>query len=147
MDNIDISFVIPAYNCADYIEEAVFSIINLGLDNYEIVVVDDASTDNTVEVLKKMQVDAVRILSSEKKGVSSARNTGIKNARGRFISFMDGDDECLKKSFKTAYNLFLSNDMDGIYIGIPEFCDSSMVPFKKQPKLNFKIQNKVYSLK
>ena len=39
MDNIDISFVIPAYNCADYIEEAVFSIINLGLDNYEIVVV------------------------------------------------------------------------------------------------------------
>ena len=146
MDNIDISFVIPAYNCAEYIEEAVFSIINLGLDNYEIVVVDDSSTDNTVEVLKKMQVDAMRILCSAKNGVSAARNTGIKNARGRFISFMDGDDECLKKSFKTAYNLLLNKDIDGIYIGIPEFCDSSMVPFKKQPKLNFNVQNKVYSL-
>lgn len=147
MDNVDISFVIPTFNCAKYIEEAVFSVINLGLDNYEIVVVDDSSTDNTVAILKKMQVDTIRILSSDKKGVSAARNTGIKNARGSFISFMDGDDECLKKSFKNAYNLLLHRDtIDGIYLGIPEFCDESMVPFKKQPRLNFKVKNKVYSL-
>ena len=146
--SIDISFIIPVYNCSDYIEEAIFSIINLGLENYEIVVVDDSSTDNTVDIIENMRVDAVRILYSEKNnGVSSARNIGIKNAMGRFISFMDGDDECSKKAFKIAYNLLLNNNsLDGVYMGIPEFYDSSMVPFKKQPKLNFKIRNNVYSL-
>lgn len=147
MDNVDISFVIPAYNCAEYIEEAVFSVINLGLDNYEIIVVDDSSTDNTLDVLKKIQVDTIRILVSDKKGVSAARNTGIKNSRGTFISFIDADDACLKKSFNNAYNRLLNDGfLDGIYMGIPEFCDESMVPFKKQPRLNFKIKNKVYSL-
>lgn len=147
MDNIEISFIIPVYNCAQYIEEAVFSIVNLGLENYEIIIVDDGSTDNSSNVVRSLNLEQIRLFEGPQRGVSAARNLGIRNAKGEYISFMDADDECIKKSFKTAFNIIKNYEtLEGVYIGLPELCDKTMVSFKKQPKLKRKIENKIYSL-
>jgi glycosyltransferase involved in cell wall biosynthesis len=102
MDKIFISFIIPVLNCEKYIEEAVFSIVNLGIENYEIIVVDNSSSDRTVDILKKMNFHNLQILQQPKKGVSAARNLAINAAKGEYIAFMDADDSYIKKTFKNT---------------------------------------------
>lgn len=95
---MDFSFIIPAYNAADTIETAVNSILALqaeALLSFEILIVENGSTDDTVSVISRLasQHDEIRIFHSEK-GVSRARNTGIKEAQGNWVVFIDADDRC-----------------------------------------------------
>lgn len=92
---LDISFVIPAYNCAGVIGRAVDSIIEQRLGAFEIVVVNDCSKDNTIEVLESIaqELPCLRIVSHEvNRNLGAARNTGIDAAHGEFIYFVDADD-------------------------------------------------------
>lgn len=90
-----ISVVIPAYNVGKYISDTVHSVLN---QNYkkeciEVIVVNDGSTDNTLEILQEFsQLNQVSIIDVKNGGVSKARNLGIQQASGDFISFLDGDD-------------------------------------------------------
>ena len=89
-----VSIVIPAYNVGEYIEECVDSIRAQTYDNLEIIVVDDGSTDSTYAICKKLaSVDGrVRLIHQENKGVVWARQAGVDAAKGKFLSFVDGDD-------------------------------------------------------
>lgn len=87
-----ISFVIPAYNAEPTIEKCLKSITSLTNCEYEVIVVNDGSKDSTVEVCKSIENDKIRIISQENQGVSNARNKGIRECKGRFISFIDADD-------------------------------------------------------
>jgi glycosyltransferase involved in cell wall biosynthesis len=90
-----VSIIIPAYNYAAFIAEAVNSALRQSHRNIEVVIiVDDGSTDNTAEVAQRlMQQDArVRYVYQANQGLSAARNTGIKNAKGEFLVFLDADD-------------------------------------------------------
>ena len=97
---IKITVVIPAYNIAGYIERAIESVLNQTRPADEIIVVDDGSTDNTAETIKKFDTK-VTYIHQQNKGLSGARNTGIKTASNDWIAFLDGDDEwlpiCLEK--------------------------------------------------
>ncbi|MDY6804020.1 MAG: glycosyltransferase [Cyanobacteriota bacterium] len=86
-----VSVIIATYNNAGYIEEAIASVLNQTFTNYEIIVVDDGSTDNTRQVLEPY-LDKIRYIYQENQGVSKARNLGLEMARGEFISFLDADD-------------------------------------------------------
>lgn len=88
-----ISVVIPAYNASDHISRAVESALSQTVSDVEIIVVDDASTDNTVEILDQYS-GSIKILQHEKnRGGSMARNTGIRHASGKYIALLDADDE------------------------------------------------------
>lgn len=89
-----ISFIIPVYNGEKYIERSVCSIINSTSGTYEIIIVDDGSTDNTLEIIKKLkeEYNSIRFISQKNAGVSSARESGIKSAHGEWIVFVDADD-------------------------------------------------------
>lgn len=96
---IDISFIIPAYNCSDSISKAVKSIeTNIKNNNYEILIVENGSTDNTNSIIEQLaqENECIRILHS-KKGVSRARNFGIINAQGKWLFFLDADDYLINK--------------------------------------------------
>ena len=85
-----ISIIIPTYNRASYIEEALDSIKKQTFTDYEIIVVDDGSTDNTKEILEKYE--GIRCIYLEHVGIAGARNTAVKAARGKWIAFLDSDD-------------------------------------------------------
>jgi glycosyltransferase involved in cell wall biosynthesis len=92
-----VSVIIPTYNMADYLPEAIESVLNQTYKDFEIIVIDDGSTDNTKEIVKKYidpSRDNIRYIYQENKGVSVARNTAIMNARGEFIALLDADDRC-----------------------------------------------------
>ena len=89
-----ISVVIPAFNCAEYLGRAIASVKAQTLLNYELIVVDDGSTDNTPDLLRRHEDDArVRAVRQENGGLPSARNCGARLARGRYVFFLDADDE------------------------------------------------------
>ena len=90
--NPKISVVIPSYNRAGCIEKAIDSVLEQTVDDIEIILVDDGSTDNTRELIQNKYGDQVRYVYQENQGMAGARNTGIKNAQGDYIAFLDSDD-------------------------------------------------------
>lgn len=85
----------PAYNCAAYVEEAVDSILRQGVENIEVIVVDDASTDNTLQLLQRLAQEDTRVkvlTSKQNSGQGACRNRGVGEARGRYLAFLDSDD-------------------------------------------------------
>ncbi len=88
------SVVIPTYNRRDIIHRAIDSVLQQDFKDFELIVVDDGSTDNTSDVLE-VYGKRIRVVCQEHAGVSSARNQGIKSAHGELIAFLDSDDEWL----------------------------------------------------
>ncbi len=105
-----VSVIIPTYNRASYICDAIDSVLAQTYTDFEIIVVDDGSTDNTKSVLEKYS-ERVKYFYQMNKGVSAARNKGIREASGEFIAFLDSDDAWL--SFKLAEQVeILDNNPD-----------------------------------
>lgn len=92
MNRISFSVVIPLYNKEKSILSTIRSALNQTYDDFEIVVVNDGSKDNSLSVVKSIQNDKIRIIDKPNGGVSSARNRGIMEARNNYIAFLDGDD-------------------------------------------------------
>lgn len=93
---VDITIIVPAYNVGKYIEKCMNSLVNQTKKEIEIIAIDDGSTDNTLEILKKYESeykDLVKVFHQENKGQSLARNLGIENASGKYVGFVDSDDE------------------------------------------------------
>jgi len=89
----NVSVVIPAYNCAKYIKEAIDSVLNQTYRDFEIIVVDDGSTDNTKEILEPyIRKQMIQYVYQNNQGVSAARNQGVRISNGEFVAFLDADD-------------------------------------------------------
>lgn len=99
-----ISVIIPTYNCASYISEAVDSVIAQDYSNIEIIVINDGSIDHTLSVLQKYE-DKIILINQENVGAAVARNKGLECARGKYVAFLDADDVWLshKLGLQVAY--------------------------------------------
>ena len=102
-----VSVVIPCYNHGAYLAEAIKSVVAQTYPNIEIIVIDDGSTDNTKEVT--WGFEKVQYIHQKNQGLSAARNTGIKNAKGDYIIFTDADDWFLPDAIETNLQLLLQN--------------------------------------
>lgn len=113
MSNEKISIIIPTYNREKLIKKSVESIINQTYKNIEIIIVDDASTDNTKEVIGKINDKRIKYYKLKKnKGACYARNYGIKKATGNYISFQDSDDIYKKDKLEKQINNLVKNNSD-----------------------------------
>ncbi len=92
MEEVFFSVVIPLYNKEKYIKNTIESVLNQSFTNYEIVVVDDGSTDSSTQIVDGIRSSRIHCVKIENHGVAFARNVGIKNSNGRYITFLDADD-------------------------------------------------------
>lgn len=111
-----ISIVIPCYNDAQYIEQAVFSALNQTYSNKEVIVVDDGSNAETKTVLKKLAPRITKLITQENQGQSTARNVGIREAKGAYILVLDSDDYFEPTFCKKALVQFLQDKEINIVI-------------------------------
>lgn len=98
MKNIFFSIVIPLYNKENYIVDAINSILNQSHSNFEVIVVNDGSTDNSKQRVLAFDDKRIKLINQKNQGVSKSRNRGIKSAKGKYIAFLDADDKW-KKNF------------------------------------------------
>lgn len=115
-----VSVVIPTYNRANLLKRAIKSVINQQFEDFELIVVDDASQDNTPEVVESIDDGRIRYIRlRENSGGPVARNIGIKKAKGEFIGLLDDDDEWLPNRLSTQLKKFenLSSEFGVVYGG------------------------------
>ena len=111
---VEISVIIPAYNAADYLDEAISSIINQSFRDLEIICVDDGSTDNTLEILQSYasKDDRIHVFHQENQGADYATDNGISKSKGKYIYFMDADDILDLNALEELHNLIEEKDLD-----------------------------------
>ena len=110
-----ISVIIPVYNASQYLERCLDSTVNQTLKNIEIICVNDCSTDSSLEILERYEKSDERVKIINHKingGESKARNTGIENAKGEYISFLDNDDAYDRDFLEKLYNKAIETDSD-----------------------------------
>ncbi|OED36644.1 glycosyl transferase [Flavobacteriaceae bacterium (ex Bugula neritina AB1)] len=114
MENIiKVSVITPAYNCADFILETINSVKNQTFSNWEMIIIDDNSTDNTIDIINKAISNdkRIKLLSlKENLGAGVARNKGIEIANGRYIAFLDSDDRWVSEKLEKQIGFMENND-------------------------------------
>ena len=122
-----VSVIIPNYNHAQYVGDAIQSVLDQNYPNLEIIVVDDGSTDHSSQVVEKFG-DRVIFIVQKNQGLSAARNTGIKIAKGKYIGLLDADD-MYEEDYLTSMMSLLEGDPDakGVYCGY-RFVDQGNLP-------------------
>ncbi len=119
-----ISVVIPLYNKEGQIAHTLQSVFAQTFQNFEIVIVDDGSTDNSVEEVEKFDDSRIRLIHQTNAGVSAARNRGIEEASGELIAFLDADDVWMPEYLATQYGLYQKYPECSVYACNYEFRDS-----------------------
>ena len=115
-----ISVIIPVYNVEKYLSRCLDSIINQTLSDIEIICINDGSSDNSAEILElySKNDNRIKIITQENKGLSIARNTGLSEAKGEYVSFIDSDDWISPNFFEKLYTSAVKFDADIAAAGI-----------------------------
>ena len=139
-NEIEISIIIPVYNGEEFIQEALDSIFKQEFQNCEIIIINDGSNDNTLKILEENQKidDRIRVYSQTNKGRSVARNRGIELSYGRYLMFLDADDEYHDSALENAH-YFINNDNYDVIYG-----DLYFSPYLKKAKKKRPDGDKIY---
>lgn len=115
-----ISIIVPVYNLEQYVSKCIKSILNQSYRNLEVILVDDGSTDSSLDVLQFYeQIDArILLLTQKNSGVSIARNNGLRHVTGEYVMFVDGDDWISADMVQYLYDLIQASDFDMACCGI-----------------------------
>ncbi len=153
-----VSIIIPIYNAEKFLKKCIDSVIQQDYNNIEIILINDGSTDNSEDVCKNyFKNDKVKYFLKKNEGVSKARNLGIKNATGKYITFVDADDYVEKNYISTLvsciqkdhYDLAICNYYENDDINIHEIIDRKDAFISIMNKKLYKgfLWNKLYKLK
>ena len=123
---VKISVIVPVYNCEDYLEESIKSILNQSFKDIEIICVDDGSSDNSLNILKDLACEdsRLKVFSQENQGSSSVRNFGLKNASGDYLYFFDADDFLVEYALEEAYSNAINNGSDIVVFKFDQYKDN-----------------------
>ena len=112
-----ISVLIPSYNCVKFLPEAIKSVLNQTYQDFEIIIIDDGSTDNTKDIVdsfKKQYLNQIQYIYQENKGLAIARNTGLEHAQGQYIALLDADDVWLPERLEAEIHVIESDPSIGL---------------------------------
>ncbi len=120
-----ISVIIPLYNKEQIIEKCIQSVLTQDYDDFEVVIVNDGSTDRSAEIVKRKDDSRIRLIEQENGGPSKARNIGVKNAKGDWIVFLDADDEFLLGALNYFRSLIRSHCIYDFF-ACPYYCNNGI---------------------
>lgn len=109
------SIIIPLYNKANFIKKTIDSVLNQTFQQFEIIIIDDGSTDKSLEAANSITDNRIHVFTKENGGVSAARNYGIKKARYDYIAFLDADDLWMPSYLETLYDLIKQHGTAGMF--------------------------------
>lgn len=144
---VKVSVILPIYNVAPYLEESFQSIINQSLKDIEVIAVNDGSTDNSEEIIKRYQQRDPRIISihQENQGLSGARNTALLHATGKYIYMMDSDDVLIATdALQTCYEYAEKNQADFVFFDGKRFTDNDTNYVSSIKRTDLVEENKQY---
>ena len=123
---VRISVIVPVYNCEDYLEESLGSLLNQTFKDIEIICIDDGSNDNSLDILKNIASSdsRIKVFTQENQGAGAARNYGMKKASGDYIYFFDADDFLEKDALEKAYSNAIKNDSDIVFFKFDQYKDN-----------------------
>ena len=115
-----VSIIIPVYNNEKYVEKCIRSVMEQTFRNIEIIIIDDGSQDDSVEILNRLAAEDKRIVlvHQENGGVAIARNRGLELAKGEYVTFIDGDDYVSKEYIALFYEMAEREQLDMIICGV-----------------------------
>src|SRR4051794_13726774 len=103
MSNVKISVLMPAYNVANFIGEAIRSILNQSFKDFEFIIINDGSTDETESIIQSFSDSRIILVTQENKGVAAALNSGLSIAKSNYIARFDADDICYPHRLAKQY--------------------------------------------
>lgn len=137
MKNSDVFFsvIIPTYNRDGFIDNTINSVLTQHFKNFELLVVDDGSTDDTQKIVAEFTDKRVRYFNKQNAERAAARNYGIEKARGKYITFLDSDDLFKQNHLLTAYEISQNQNLDIFHLGydVAEYNGSVIYAWKKLP--------------
>lgn len=132
--NIDISVIVPVYNCEQYLDDCISSLLKQTFDNYELIFINDGSKDNSLTILNKYKDNPkVKVYSQGNKGAAETRNIGIKYSNGKYLMFVDSDDYVDDNYLETYYSALKDDDYDIVMGGYKKITNDK-VDFIRQLK-------------
>ncbi|HSZ85276.1 MAG TPA: glycosyltransferase [Puia sp.] len=108
-DNIKISVLMPVYNASNYISEAIESVLKQTFSDFELLIIDDGSTDNTAEIVRNFKDPRIVFIQQQNAGIAIALNNGLKFTRAEYIARFDADDICYANRLETQYEFMINN--------------------------------------
>lgn len=128
-----VSIIIPVYNTAPYLLESVGSVMNQTLKDIQIIIINDGSTDGSIDIIRKLadKDNRIEIYEQENQGLSCARNTGMKYVKGEYTYFMDSDDILILDTLEVCYNRCKKDKLQFV------FFDSNIIYEEGAPKTSW----------
>jgi glycosyltransferase involved in cell wall biosynthesis len=136
-----VSVIIPVYNAEKYVAATIESVLSQTYANFEILIIDDGSPDNSIEVCQQFTDPRIKIIHQENRGLPGARNTGIRHAQGDYLAFLDADDIWLPTKLEKHVNHLNNSPTVGI-----SFCYSSFINQQGKPTGLYQKPRKLYDI-
>ena len=135
-----VSVIVPVYNSSKYIEKCITSIINQTYKNMEIIIINDNSTDNSLDIINQYKDKRIKLINLKKtKGVANARNEGIKKSKGNYICYLDSDDYISEDKIEKQIKFMEENNVIFSFTNFIYLKESGKKHYAKVPKkLNYK---------
>lgn len=148
---VSISIIIPAYNQANYLGEAIQSVLDQTCGDFDLVIVDDGSTDDTEKVVSKFRDLRIRCIRQDNRGLSAARNRGLQNSFGKYVTFLDADDLFVPDKLEVLSEALDRDPELGLVAGQAVLIDENRNPLGKiydtplpEDPLNFLLWNPLH---
>jgi len=135
------SVVIPLYNKEQSVNNTIQSVLDQSFQEFEIVIVNDGSTDNSVGVVQGINDQRIRLIQQENQGVSAARNKGIEEAKNEWIAFLDGDDLWENNHLEEIVKMMKAYPQEKVYVTSFEYSDNREMYKHTRNKSIFKIED------
>jgi glycosyltransferase involved in cell wall biosynthesis len=118
-----VSVVVPVYNVERYVAAAIQSVLDQTYDTFELLLIDDGSPDRSVEICQQFTDPRIRLLRQENRGLSGARNTGIREAKGEYVAFLDSDDQWQPEKLRSHVEHLARSPKVGVSFSRSQFMD------------------------